>query len=106
MKVNAQTSNQTKKSQTPGKMSNDDIAAKIQAKFGKVAEVKEAIPPVVDKVEVGKKGVVSSDEEDFGDIGKNIPTAKVTQEKLKSILQNGGFQFNDRERQALGQILK
>lgn len=106
MKVNAQTSNEMKKPETPKKMSNDDIAAKIQAKFGKLAEVKKAIPPVVDKVDIAKKGVVSSKEEDFGDVGKNDPKAEVTQEKLKSILQNGGFQFNDRERQALGQILK
>ena len=106
MKVNAQTSKQLNNPKTPKKMSNDDIAAKIQAKFGKKAEVKKAIPPVVDKVDIGKKGIVSSEDDDFGDVGKNDPKAEVTQEKLKSILASGGFAFNDKERQALSKILK
>ncbi len=86
-------------------MSQDDVKAKIMAKFGK--DLTKKPKATVDKVELSsKKGVTNSDEENFGDIGKNIPDSAVTQERLKSILKNGGFQFNEKERQALSTILK
>jgi len=104
MKVNADSLTQTNASPGSPKMSKDDIAAKVRAKFGAVAQVKKA-QPVEDKVEIHSKGVKNSDEEDFGDVKKNRPDAEVTQEKLKSILSNGGFEFNEKERNALSQIL-
>mgnify|MGYP003688816751 CR=1 FL=1 len=109
MKVNAHSqalANQssTKQGTKPQKLSNDEIANKIKAKFGKVAEIKKA-PEIKDSVELNSKGVVSSDEENFGDVKENNPASEVTQEKLKSILKSGGFNFNDKERKALGQIL-
>ena len=112
MKVNAHSQSPTKKPVAPAKqpaqpekLSNDDIAAKIRAKFGKTAEIKKVIPKVEDKVELNSKGVVSSDEEEFGDIGKNDPKSEVTQERLKGLLKGNGFNFSDKERKALGEIL-
>jgi len=39
------------------------------------------------------------------DIAKNGPQSEETRSKLKHILQSGGFQFNEKEKQALSQIL-
>jgi len=104
MKVNA--SKQQQLQSKPKKMSKADIEQMVKAKFGKVAQ-KKAPPPIEEKVELSsKKGVSNSDEENFGDIHKNSPDSEVTQEKLKSILKGGGFNFNDRERKALSEILK
>lgn len=102
MKVNAQPQ-QNAQSMRPKKKTKADIEAMVKAKFGKVAEKKA--PPPKPQVEINSKGVKNSDEEDFGDIKKNDPTSEITQEKLRGILKSGGFQFNDKERKALGQIL-
>ena len=39
------------------------------------------------------------------DVAKNEPQSEETRSKLKHILQSGGFQFNEKEKQALSQIL-
>lgn len=49
--------------------------------------------------------VKHSDEENFGDIGKNDPKSEQTQEKLRHILRTGAFHFNERERAALEAVL-
>lgn len=100
-------SSQTKKITTdpPKKMSKEEIQAKLQAKFGKSAAPKKSKEP--NSVELhSKKGVNSSNDDDFGDVGKNNPKSEVTHEKLKSILKKGAFNFNPKEREALSKILK
>ncbi|MBD65469.1 MAG: hypothetical protein CME62_09700 [Halobacteriovoraceae bacterium] len=88
----------------PKKLSQEDIKAKIAAKFGEKAKPQKAVPK--EKVEINSKGVSHSSEENFGDIQGNNPESEVTQEKLKDLLKSGGFHFNDRERKVLGEILK
>lgn len=85
------------------KLSPDEIKQKIARKFGKEAEIKKAEPKAktVDQVEINSKDTVA-----HGDIGKNDPASEITKEKLRGILQAGAFNFNDKERSALGQILK
>jgi hypothetical protein len=91
----------------PKKLDNDDIKAKLMAKFGDKIQKKAPKPVPKEKLELhSKKGVSSSDEEQFGDVHTNNPNSVVTQEKLKGILKMGGFAFNDKERQALSKILK
>lgn len=91
----------------PKKLSPEELRERVSAKFGEKAQLVKPQPkPPVDTAEVKTKGVKNSTEEDFGDIAKNDPKSEVTQEKLKTILKNGGFNFNDRERQALSEILK
>lgn len=102
MKVNAGSAQSI--NNKPKKMSKEDIEARVRAKFGKVAE-KKAPEPKPDTTEIHSKGVSHSDEESFGDIKQNDPGSDITQEKLRGILKNGGFNFNDKERKALGQIL-
>lgn len=104
MKVNAHSPQTAPDKSKPQRLSKEELQARVAAKFGKSAEVKK-LEPKPDTVELNTKGVKNSGEEDFGDIGKNDPSSEVTREKLKSILKNGGFDFNDRERKALGQIL-
>ena len=115
MKVNSQATTHSQKNQQSAqnseKMSRADVQEKIKQKFGDSfkAPVKKT-EPVEDKVEIQtKKTDVTEEEAHVGlksDIGKNDPDSEVTQEKLKSLLQTGAFQFNDRERKALGEILK
>ena len=87
------------------KLSADEIAAKVASKFGKEAVIKKKDPPKpsaeVDTADIHSKETVA-----HGDIGKNDPNSELTREKLKGILKGGGFNFNDKERKALAQILK
>ena len=41
----------------------------------------------------------------FSDIGNNDPNNDMTHDKLKKILESGGFNFNEKERAALEEIL-
>ena len=54
---------------------------------------------------MGQTKVIDKNEAVIGDIGKNDPTDTVTQEKLKGLLRSGGFNFNQKERAALKDIL-
>jgi len=45
-------------------------------------------------------------EEIASDIGKNDPKAPETRGKLQTLLSSGGFNFSEKEREALSQILK
>lgn len=87
-------------SQVERKLSPEEIKQKITQKFGNEAKPKKAVP-VADKVEINSKETVA-----HSDIGKNDPNSEITREKLKTILKVGGFDFNDKERSALAQILK
>lgn len=104
MKVNNTTSKDN--SQVKSKsLSKDEIRAKIQDKFGDVKKPAKKI--VKDKVEISKSvGVKSQGEIGFGDLGVNDPNSEDTQEKLRGILKAGAFNFSDKERAALGEILK
>jgi DNA-directed RNA polymerase specialized sigma subunit len=107
MKVNSAQSQNIAK--TPKKPSKEDIEAKIKAKFGvdmekkKAEKAKAAQKDVV--VSIDKKGEKEVSAEGFGDIKKNDPNSEVTQEKLRTILKRGGFEFNPKERKALQAIL-
>ncbi len=86
------------------------VNEKLKAKFGKSFEPKSKESSqnkndteVVISEQAKQKHVVSKEE--FGDVKKNAPDSEVTQEKLKGLLQNGAFSFNDKERQALQEIL-
>lgn len=86
------------------KLSQDDIKAKIAAKFGEKAKIVK--PKIEDTAELNSKAVSHSEEKGFGDIGVNDPKSSITQDKLKDLLKSGAFAFNDRERKILGEILK
>lgn len=98
------------------KISQEEIMAKVEAKFGKKAvkkpaEAEAAAPaPKSDSIEISKAAKIkkSIDDKDvvIGDIGKNDPAEDITKEKLKGLIKSGGFNFSDKEREALGEILK
>lgn len=97
-------------SQKVARPSQDEIKAKIKAKFGKDLDDKPVAKEADTRVELSSnaksKGVSNNSEEGFGDIKNNDPKSPETQEKLKSLLKTGGFNFSDKERQVLSQILK
>lgn len=104
MKVNSAQSQNIAKS--PKKPSKADIEAKIKAKFGVDMEEKRAEKKEADVVvSIDKKGKKEISEEGFGDIKNNDPNSEVTQEKLRSILKTGAFDFNPKERETLKNIL-
>jgi hypothetical protein len=113
MEVNSASSHspaqQAAKAPKKKKLSKEDIAAKVAAKFGKKSLPKKVEKPKVDEAEVSNKAkqkeAVAKDDA-VGDIGKNDPNSEMTQEKLKAVLKSGAFAFNDKERKALSQILK
>lgn len=83
-----------------------ELQKKLQAKFGdKVIPKKK---PKVDEAEISdkakKKVAIGADE--FGDIKSNNPTSEETREKLKGLLKTGAFNFSEKERAALKDILK
>jgi hypothetical protein len=90
--------------------SKEDIQSKIKEKFGKDFSDKKAVktdgPAATVELSAKSKGVTNSTEEAFGDIQKNDPNSPETQEKLKGLLRSGGFDFSEKERQVLSQILK
>lgn len=104
MKVNNTTSKDISEVKSKTK-AQDELRAKIEAKFG---EIKKPGPKKIeDKVEISKKEAVKvQGEEGFGDLASNDPQSEETQEKLRGILQAGAFNFSDKERAALGEILK
>lgn len=83
------------------KLSKADIQAKIKAKFGEKADPK-ILKPVKDKVDLKMPNKL----ETMTDENKESSKAEITQERLKGILEAGAFGFNEKERRALGKILK
>ena len=83
-----------------------EIQQKLKAKFGDKVLPKNK--PKVDEAEVSDKAKqkVAIGSEEFGDIKTNNPNAEETREKLKALLKTGAFNFNDKERSALKDILK
>lgn len=81
-----------------------EIRAKLAAKFGdKVLPEKKAA-----KVEISAKAEkrLEKGDEKFADISDNDPNKEETRAKLHGLLKSGGFQFSDKERAALSEILK
>tara|TARA_Y100000385_G_scaffold204765_1_gene212132 strand:- start:378 stop:683 length:306 start_codon:yes stop_codon:yes gene_type:complete len=80
------------------------IRAKLAAKFGdKVLPEKKA-----DKVEITSKAEkrLEKGDENFADIASNDPNKEETRAKLMGLMKSGGFQFSDKERAALSEILE
>lgn len=102
MKV--QTPKHTKITKIAKKLSKEEVQARIKAKFGK--DVQKKKPVAKDKTDIETKGVKSSDDEDFGDVGSNNPANQITHDKIKDLLKTGAFKFSDRERATLSKILK
>lgn len=81
------------------------IRAKLAAKFGK-----KVLPKKVenDKAEISVQARKRSQpgDDDYADIKNNDPNSEDTKDKLKALLKTGAFQFNDKERSVLSEILK
>ncbi|MCT4641958.1 MAG: hypothetical protein N4A33_06625 [Bacteriovoracaceae bacterium] len=102
MKVNSQGQISQKKSLSK----KDAIKERLKAKFGKSFKGAKEKNIEISKKAKAKDKKNSEIEDSFkSDIGQNNPESQVTQEKLKSLLRSGAFQFNDAERRALGEIL-
>ncbi len=95
------------------KMSKDELKVKLAAKFGKdignakakaeaKAKAKAAAEADISKKAKNKDHI---DKEGFGDVKKNNPNSDVTRDKLRGILKMGAFNFSDKEKAALGDIL-
>lgn len=80
-----------------------DIRAKVAGKFGKnvLPKTKE------DKVEISVKAHKHPEpgDDNFTDIKDNNPNKEETRVKLQRLLKMGGFQFSEKERAALSEIL-
>ena len=82
----------------------DKLKAKFGNKFDKAKNINEQNKVEKEKVEISKKAQVKA-EGVVGDISDNSPDNDLTQEKLKGLLRSGGFNFSDKERDALSNIL-
>jgi hypothetical protein len=116
MKVNAVQS-QEKPTISNKERERQEIRKKIAGKFGDKFKTKNEINEIKskklaelkkDKIELSDsaKKKAHIDPEGFGDVKNNNPKSEDTQMKLKGLLRSGGFQFSDKERAALGKILK
>jgi len=81
----------------------DKLRDKFGDKFNRAQNLNEVKKKDEDTVELsGKskdvKGVA-------GDIKENNPDSDLTQAKLKGLIKTGGFNFSDKERSALAEIL-
>lgn len=88
------------------KLTKEQIKAKLSEKFGeKIRTQGPKKQKTEDSVEV--KGKPTVDHTGLKtDIATNDPSSAETQEKLRSILKSGGFDFNQKERKALADILE
>lgn len=68
-------------------------------------EVKKPEPSAESSEEAEEKDSVKESHLLMSDVKLNDPKDPTTQEKLKSVLSKGGFNFNPREREALDKIL-
>jgi hypothetical protein len=94
-------------------LTKDDVHAKLAKKFGhqKIESLTAPVSAPSDDVKLevsGKTKEVKSfaTPANMVNIGGNDPSSSETQDKLKYLLQTGAFQFNEKEREALQQILK
>ena len=81
-----------------------DLRAKVASKFGN-----KVLPKTKkDKVEISVKAEkrLEPGDDKFADIGKNDPTKEDTRIKLMGLMKSGGFEFSDKERSALSEILE
>lgn len=88
--------------------SKSSLKNKLKAKFGNKFSKAEKLNKLkeLEKVEVSKKSKkLANSESSFGDVKDNNPQSDLTQAKLKGLIRSGGFQFNDKEREALSKIL-
>ncbi len=85
------------------KLPDLDEAAK-DALAGKTAKIRKPTPASVSGLEEEKMD--QAEEKVVGDVGLNNPNDPATHGKLKSVLSMGGFNFSDKERAALENILK
>lgn len=85
----------------------DKIKAKLAEKFGdKFKPVKKGDSTVVISKEAHEKAEKAKAEKAIeGDIKSNDPNSEETKEKLRGLLMSGTFAFNDKERDALNEIL-
>ena len=82
--------------------SDQEIRAKIQAKKGHKVQLSRKAK----LKKIKEKSAEDFDKSNFvSDIRDNDPTSKNTQNKLRKIIETGGFQFNENERQVLEDIL-
>jgi hypothetical protein len=85
----------------PQKLSESEVRAKIEqnraTENATTSQIKKRLD--VRKLESEETSVI-------GDVGKNDPTDSMTQQKLKSMLQANAFNFSQKEREALADILK
>lgn len=82
-----------------------ELEKKLAAKFGDDFKLSKKNKSKSVVVSIDRKGEAKVSEDGFGDIKNNDPSSDVTREKLKSILKTGAFEFDPKERQALGEIL-
>lgn len=91
------------------KLSRNDIKQaaireKLAQKFGKKVLPKKK----EDKVEISAKAEkrLEPGDDKYADIGTNDPKNEDTRAKLMGLMKSGGFQFSDKEREALSEILE
>lgn len=86
--------------------SPQSIENKLKAKFGDKFKAKQSIEK--EKKDEAKISTKAKNKHEFsfvGDIKDNAPDSEVTQEKLRALLKSGGFNFNEKERSVLFDIL-
>jgi hypothetical protein len=80
------------------------VAEKNAGENAEAASTKKAMGP--DKFDFPMDKAKEEADVAASDIKDNNTASAVTQEKLKNVLSTGGFNFSDKERQVLGNILK
>ena len=92
---------ESKRVQLKKAVTDEQIREKIAARFkdAKVDISKKA------RNHPGKDTSKMLDSTRTGDIANNDPMSEITQDKLRSLLEGGGFHFNEKERAALEEIL-
>lgn len=108
MKINA-AQGQVKSKISP----KEELRAKLAEKFGDKFKAKAEIDKEKQQAKAAEVEISDSakkkahiDPEGFGDVKNNDPNSEETKIKLKALLQTGGFNFSDKERGALSEILK
>lgn len=101
MKINNATSAPISKK----KSSQEEINNRLKEKFGSKIKTKKPEPaqePAAKAEEIKQNFNVNQ----VATVGENAPDSEVTQDKLREILKTGAFDFNQKERKVLANILK